>query len=190
MNSVDLLSEGLAVYLGDGRFDPHLCCTDYLQATEERKKPLDLVQRDFRYRLMGSSLAGSFVKFLVEGQPNGQEKVLQLLEASQTLPNATPIRWEAFVSLAEEIFGKSWRTLGDEWALALDPYWSQSISLSSEDQESIEGLLQRLGYLKPRFLRYYRYRDFLQLVAVLEDDRRVIVRSHRLDGWSRLGTIP
>lgn len=167
VNSVDLLSEGLAEYLGNGLFDPHLCCTDYLQATDERKNPLDLIQRDFRCRLMGSSLAGSFVKFLVEEQPDGHDKVLELLESSQTVPGSPAISWDAFVSLTEEIFGKSWQTLGDEWALALEPYWSQSISLSFEDQASIQGLLHRLGYPKARVFRYFCSRDFLQLVAVL-----------------------
>jgi hypothetical protein len=178
---VGLLDEGLAEYLGGFDLDPHLRLTQHIQAGGKATAEMRIESRNLQYKSVSLyPLAGSFVKFLVEEQPGGREKVLNLLERTR-LPNrdAKP-SFPVFVSALEATFEKPYSQLMAEWNRALLPYWQQSYPLRPEDRKRLEELLRPNAFKGVHYLSFPR---FLHLVVTLDDDRRAVVEATSDDSW-------
>lgn len=186
----ELLGEGLAEYLGGGRFDPHLCYTDRVQSLGGDARMGRFVDGNHLDGQHLRATAGSLVKFLVEQQADGRSRVLRLLEETQTFPWAPPVVGERFTKMAEAIFEKSWLTLMQEWNEALAPYWAQNITLDDRDRNAINRRLRHWGYPEPSRIRYLGYSDFLELCVELEDGRRLLVKGDSDNDWVIRGKVP
>src|SRR6185369_12576386 len=103
---------------------PHLRLTQYMQASGKSTVELRIEGRNLDYKSPSLyPVAGSFVKFLVEEQPRGREKLLTLLERTRLSNANEKPSFPRFVKALETTFEKSYSELMAEWNQALVPYW-------------------------------------------------------------------
>lgn len=180
---VGLLDEGIAEYLSGFEVDPHLRLTDHMQAFGRAPFTQSIGAGNLDYRSPSLyPIAGSWVKFLVESQPEGRLKFLRLLKRTRLERGAKP-DFATFQAELEATYGKSLDTLTGEWNEVLTDYWEQRYELPREHYRKLEESLTGAELPAPVSLRLFGLERFLTLVAELEDGRRFLVVALPDDSW-------
>jgi len=182
LHVVPLLDEGLAEYLSSCPIDGHTALTQFEQSSGRSRRALALSPKVLEYGWQGLyPLAGSFVRFLVEDQPDGRWKVLELLARTARLNGEPPPQWAEFVAATERTFGKPLEQLEREWNEVLAPHWDAPFPLV-EAGPQLTLALKVAGLNAPWVFTYLGFFWYPKVVAT-DGSRRVTLRARPDDTW-------
>jgi hypothetical protein len=188
---VGILDEGLAEYLSGWAVDPHLRVTQHWQGHGVPFATIRIRQRALHYRSPSVyQMGGSFVKFLVESQPRGRERLLALLERTRLATRYEVPRIDQFQDAAAQIFGVPWAVLEHQWNRVLAPYWRQTYPVEPRDLSAVRTVVQSAGHGQVTALYLEGFKHHLVLVAHTDAGRMVAVQATRQDGWAVLWRRP
>lgn len=179
---VALLDEGLAEYLSGCSVDRHTALTQFELSSGRSRRPLALSPRVLEYHWQGLyPTAGSFVRFLVENQPDGRRKVLELLARTGRAAGEKQVQWGEFVAATEQSFAKPLPELEREWNEVLGAHWDAPFPLE-EARPALAAAIGAAGLRAPWQVTYLDFQRYPSVVAT-DGSRRLTLCALPDDTW-------
>lgn len=182
---IGLLDEGLAEHFSGFHLDTHFRLTQHMQVAGRMKWYIRIRAGRLDYRKMGIyEFGGSFVKFLIETQPQGRAKLLELLRLTRLSHRRAKADFQKLKAVLNTTYGKNLTTLTQQWNRTLAPYWQRSYTPRPADVKAINQLASSKSYGTIQRIFFFRFKWYLQLVLWIPNKRRVVVSANAQDGWS------
>ena len=130
------------------------------------------------------------MKFLIESQPRGREKLLTLLERTRLATHTEVPRMSQFRDDVAQIYGAPYADLEQQWNRVLAPYWKQTYPVSPQDQAAIRTVITTAGHGQVTGLYLEGFKQHLVLIAHTDAGRMVAVQATEQNGWAIAWSSP